>query len=225
VTREQRAAVNEMLARPQRIGQPSVDELRAGFAQMMAQMRIADGIRTTATRLADRPALLVEAEGGARPGTILYFHGGSNVVGSPQTALSLTAALVVRTGIRSISLDYRLAPEHPFPAGHDDALAAYRALLKDGIDPLSIVFVGDSAGGGLAVGTCLTARNAGLPRPAAVVAFSAGLDATRTGRSVDTREGIDPFFTRVSLTRTSAMWLAGADPRSKSCSPRRRART
>jgi acetyl esterase/lipase len=141
------------------------------------------------------------------------------VVGSPETALSLTGNLVVRTGFRAFSLDYRLAPEHPFPAAIDDAVAAYRALLDAGEDPAAIVFAGDSAGGGLTVTTCLAARAAGLPLPAAVVAFSPGLDATRTGESMDSKEDADPFFTRQTLERTSALYLAGADPHQELVSP------
>ena len=88
--------------------------------------------------------------------------------------MTLTAELVRRTSVRAISLDYQLAPEHPFPAGIEDCLAAYRSLLSDGIDPASIVFAGESAGGGLTVTACLSARDAGLPLPAALVAFSPG---------------------------------------------------
>ncbi|MFI6070702.1 alpha/beta hydrolase fold domain-containing protein [Actinoplanes sp. NPDC051343] len=76
------------------------------------------------------------------------------MIGSPETALSLTANLVIRTGMRAISVDYRLAPEHPFPAAIEDTVAAYRALLADEVDPRSVPFAGDSAGGGLTVTTC-----------------------------------------------------------------------
>jgi acetyl esterase/lipase len=131
------------------------------------------------------------------------------VIGSPETALSLTANLVIRTGMRAISVDYRLAPEHPFPAAIEDTVAAYRALLADEVDPRSVAFAGDSAGGGLTVTTCLAARDAGLTLPAAIVAFSPGLDQTRTGAGMDTRAGIDPIFTRESLGHLSAHYLAG----------------
>lgn len=156
---------------------------------------------------------------GLRAGTILYFHGGAYVFGSPRTAMSLTGNLVARTGFRALSLDYRLAPEHPFPAAVDDALSAYRALLDSGEDPSAIVFAGDSAGGGLTVTTCLAARDAGLPMPAAIVAFSPGLDLTRTGESMDTKAGVDPLFTRESLEHTADMYLAGQDPRHPLLSP------
>lgn len=133
--------------------------------------------------------------------------------------MSLTANLVVRTGIRAISVDYRLASEHPFPAGINDAVAVYRALLDDGEDPRSIAFAGDSAGGGIAVGACLLERDAGLPLPAAVLTFSAALDATRTGASMTAKEGIDPYFTREGLLSGGQAYLAGEDPRQPLLSP------
>lgn len=224
MSREQRAAIDAMLRQPRseesRSDEPrSVEEMRAWFRAMMAEMIVPEGIRTTATALGPRPALLVEPVGGPRAGTILYFHGGAYVFGSPHTALSLTGNLVARTGFRALSLDYRLAPEHPYPAAIEDALSAYRALLDGGEDPSAIAFAGDSAGGGLTVTTCLAARDAGLPMPAAIVAFSPGLDATRTGESMDTRAGLDPYFTRESLGHTGAMYLAGQDPHHPMLSP------
>jgi acetyl esterase/lipase len=185
----------------------------------MDQMVVPDGIRTTPTTLGGRPALHVEPADGAKAGTILYFHGGGWVFGSPETALCLTGQLVVKTGFEAYSVDYRLAPEHPFPAAIDDTLSAYRALLDSGVSPSAIAFAGDSAGGGLTVTTCLAARDADLPLPAGIVAFSPGLDATRTGESKETKDGIDPIFTRASVEHTGAMYLAGADPHQPLLSP------
>lgn len=219
MTRQQRQAVNAMLRRPQPSGPPSVEQMRAGFADLMATMRVPAGTASSTTTLGGRPALLVEPEAGPAGGTILYFHGGAYVFGSPETAMSLTASLVTRTGTRAFSVDYRLAPEHPFPAALHDALDAYSALLEAGADPESIAFAGDSAGGGISVATCLQARAAGLPMPAAVVAFSPGLDANRTGDSMTSKSGIDPFFTRESLGHTGAMYLAGQDPHQDLLSP------
>ncbi|WP_405363395.1 alpha/beta hydrolase [Kitasatospora sp. NBC_00085] len=227
MSKEQRTQVSAMLRQPRPDGSRSVEAIRAGFKAMMAQMVVPDGLRITKTTLGDRPALHVEpgtepgtgTRTGTRTGTILYFHGGGWVFGSPETALSLTGNLVARTGFTAYSPDYRLAPEHPFPAAIEDTLSAYRALLDSGEDPSTIVFAGDSAGGGLSVTTCLAARDAGLPMPAAIVAFSPGLDATRTGESMDTKAGIDPFFTRESLGHTGAMYLAGADPHQPLLSP------
>ena len=185
----------------------------------MSRMAVPEAITTTWSTLGGRPALLVEPVGESESGTILYFHGGSFSLGSPETALSLTANLVVRTGMRAWSLDYRLAPEDPFPAGGEDALKAYRALLDDGVDPSTIVFAGDSAGGGLTVTTLLRAREAGLPMPAAIVAFSPGLDSSLTGASLKTREGIDPLFTRKGLEHTASLYRGEQDPRQPLLSP------
>ncbi len=227
MTRAQRAAINEMVGQMagglRGAGVPTIEQQRAGFAAMMAKMKVAEGVAVSPSMLAGRRALLVEPERGAKRGTILYFHGGSCVLGSPETAMSLTAALVVRTGVRSLSLDYRLAPEHPFPAALEDTLAAYRALLDGGVAPGEIVLAGDSAGGGLVVGTCLMARDAGLPMPAAALTFSAGLDATRTGASMDTKAGVDRFLSREGMAITSAMYRAGQDPAQPLLTPATRA--
>jgi epsilon-lactone hydrolase len=219
MSREQRTRVDEFLRQPAPSTGNSIEELRAGFRALMATMQVPAGITTTPTTLGPRPALAVSPLGAGRPGTILYFHGGGFVVGSPETALCLTANLVVRTGMRALSVDYRLAPEHPFPAGIEDTLAAYRALLDSGADPLSVAFAGDSAGGGLAVTTCLAARDAGLPLPAAIVAFSPGLDATRTGESMTTRAAFDPIFTRSGLDHTGALYRGDQDPAQPLLSP------
>jgi monoterpene epsilon-lactone hydrolase len=213
MSREQRRALDERLrSAPRPPGPVPVEQMRSGFAHFMAMFPIPEGVTRTPTELAGRPAVLVEPTRDARPGTILYFHGGSFSLGSPETAMALTAHLVERTGVRAISLDYRLAPEHPFPAAIDDCLAAYRSLLDSGVAPTTIVFAGDSAGGGLTVTTTLAARDAGLPMPAGIVAFSPGLDHTRTGASMTSKEGIDPLFTGAGMTRSGELYLGGQDP-------------
>lgn len=145
MSKAQRAEVDAMLRQPQPEGARSIEELRAGFRALMARMTVPDTIRTTRTTLGNRPALHVEPDNGPRAGTILYLHGGGFVFGSPETALSLTGHLVAKTGFGSYSPDYRLAPEHPFPAAVEDTLSAYRALLDSGTDPSTIAFAGDSA--------------------------------------------------------------------------------
>jgi monoterpene epsilon-lactone hydrolase len=215
MTTQQRTDLAAMLGHgPASFTPEPVEKMRADFTALMARFPVAP-VRTTDVTVAGRGALLVEPEAGVtRPGTILYFHGGSFALGSPRTALGLTASLVTRTGMRSISVDYRLAPEHPFPAGIHD-----RALLDDGADPGSIVFAGDSAGGGLTVTTTLAARDAGLPRPGALVAFSPLFDHTHAGASMDTKQGIDPFFTREAMAYTGKLYLGGQDPRQPLAAP------
>lgn len=221
MSKHQREALDTMLrsAPPQEFRPEPVERMREEFDAMMARFPVPQGPRSTPTTLGGRPALLVDPEGSARPGTVLYFHGGSFALGSPRTAMALTAALVARTGVRSVSLDYRLAPEHPFPAAVEDGVAAYRALLEEGRAPSSIAFAGDSAGGGLCVTTCLAARDAGLPLPAAVVTFSAGLDHTRSGASMDDKAGLDPFFTRAAMAHTGELYLDGQDPHQELLAP------
>jgi len=215
---EQRIEVDRML-RQSTFGGATIDELRTSFAQFMSTMHVTDQATVTETELAELPALRVEPIGAPGRGTILYFHGGSFMVGSPRTALGLTAELVVRTGMSALSLDYRLAPEHPFPAAIEDCLRAYRALIASGISPTEIVLAGDSAGGGLAVTTALAARAAGLPMPAALLAFSPTLDATRSGESMTTKEGIDPLFTRAALVAMGENYSAGEDLSQELLSP------
>jgi monoterpene epsilon-lactone hydrolase len=223
MSKEQRARVDAIFRQPRGNestgGSPSLEASRDRFKSMMAQMIVPGEIHTTETTLGDRPALHVRPDVDSIAGIILYFHGGGWMAGSPETSLSMTGNLVTRTGLSSYSLDYRLAPEHPFPAAIEDALGAYRALLDSGHDPLSIAFAGDSAGGGLAVATCIAARNADLPLPAAIVAFSGVFDATGSGESMHSKEGIDPIFTREYLEPLAAIYLGGQDPHQPLASP------
>lgn len=219
VTMEQRAKIDALIRRPRPTVQPTAEELRTGFAALMSRMIVPAGIRTEPATLGDRLALRVEPVDAARPGTILFFHGGAFVAGSPETGLSLAASLVVKTGFTALSLDYRLAPEHPFPAGIEDAVDAYRELLDRGVDPATIAFAGDSAGGGISVTSCLMARDAGLPLPAAIVTFSGGFDATHTGESMVTKVGIDPLFTPEALANTGAMYRGTSNPAQPLLSP------
>lgn len=213
MSREQRRALDEYLrSAPQSSDPVSVEQMRDGFAHFMSTFPIPSSVTRTSTELAGRDAIRVEPSGEAHRGTILYFHGGSYSLGSPETAMALTGHLVERTGVQALSLDYRLAPEHPFPAAIEDCLAAYRSLIENTVDPGAIVFAGDSAGGGLAVTTTLAARDAGLPLPAGIVAFSPGLDHTRTGTSMTTKEGIDPLFSGTAMRRTGELYLNGQDP-------------
>lgn len=218
MSKGQRAQVDAILRQP-RPAPRNLEEMRAGYAATQARMPVPDGIRTSETTLGDRRALLVEPPKGTLPGTILYFHGGAWSAGSPETALALTGALVSRTRMRALSVDYRLAPEHPYPAAVDDGLNAYQALLENGEDPARIALAGDSAGGALAVTTALRARESGLPSPAAVVAFSGAFDVTLSGESMDTKAGIDPIFTREMLGPVVGMYCAGQDPRHPHLSP------
>jgi epsilon-lactone hydrolase len=146
--------------------------------------------------------------GGA--GVILYLHGGGYVSCSPATHRPITAALARLANSRVFAPDYRLAPEHPYPAALDDAVAAYRRLLDQGIPPASISIAGDSAGGGLALAVLLRARDEGLPRPAAAVCFSPWTDLAGTTRSARANDGRCAMFRTPNIAEFAAAYLGGA---------------
>jgi acetyl esterase/lipase len=125
---------------------------------------------------------------------ILYLHGGGFIAESPKVHGRLLERMARKAGARGFYVSYRLAPEHPYPAGTDDCLAAYRYLLAQGIDPACIVIAGDSAGGNLTLVTAMRARDDGLPLPAALVMMSPVLDASFSGDSVRRNDGVDPLF-------------------------------
>ncbi len=155
----------------------------------------------------------------ARPGTILYFHGGSYVSGSPATHRPITAALARMTGRSVLSLDYRLAPEHRFPAATDDALAAYRWLLDAGTPARSLALAGDSAGGGLVLTTLIRARDEGLPLPGCGVCFSPWTDLAGTGNSAQANDGRCAMFRRSNIAPFASAYLNGASPQHPHASP------
>jgi epsilon-lactone hydrolase len=142
---------------------------------------------------------------------VLYFHGGVYVMGDAFLAADLASQVGRRTSAKVISVDYRLAPEHPYPAAVDDALAAYEALLGSGIAPTDIAFSGESAGGGLAVSTLVNAREHGLPLPAAAYLMSPYADLTLAGTTMETRSEVDPLLSRDLLRPRVADYVSGQD--------------
>lgn len=139
--------------------------------------------------------------------TVLYCHGGGYYFCSPRTHRSLVFGLATRANAAVFSLDYRLAPEHRFPAALDDATAAYRRLIADGIAPESIVIAGDSAGGGLALATLVALRDAGDPMPAGGLLFSPWTDLAATGASIRTNDGLDPMFSGPAIALAAKVYL------------------
>ncbi|MEK6348835.1 MAG: alpha/beta hydrolase [Burkholderia sp.] len=151
--------------------------------------------------------------------TLLYFHGGGYYFCTPATHRPLVFGLAARAKARTFSSDYRLAPEHPFPAAHDDALAAYAALLEAGVDPASIVVAGDSAGGGLALALLVALRDRGAPLPAGAVLFSPWTDLAATGATLVTNDGADPMFAGAALARAARLYVGDASATDPYVSP------
>ena len=195
-------------------GHPSLAEQRAGYEQFAARP-VEQSVAVADVLLGGVPALRLEPPG-ATDAVLLDLHGGGYVIGSARSGAGLAAALAGRTRAVAYSLDYRLAPEHPFPAALEDGLAAYRALLGSGHEPGQIVVAGDSAGGGLALALLLSARDEGLPQPAAVVVMSPWVDLTLAGASLYGKEADDPVFDAVDIVEYASLYVAGhdaADPR------------
>jgi phosphinothricin tripeptide acetyl hydrolase len=156
----------------------------------------------------------------AEPGrVVLYLHGGGYVIGSPRSHRHLAAAIAGAGGASALLLDYRLAPEHPYPAAVEDATAAYRWLLDQAVAPERIVIAGDSAGGGLTVATLLALRDARVPLPAGGVCISPWVDLTCGGASYATKADADPIVTRAGVAQMAQAYLGATPPRTPLASP------
>jgi phosphinothricin tripeptide acetyl hydrolase len=150
---------------------------------------------------------------------LLYLHGGGYVVGSPRSHRHLAAAIAAAAGTSGLLLDYRLAPEHPFPAAVDDAVAAYRWILDGGVEPARVAIAGDSAGGGLTLATLLAVRDGGLPPPAAAACISPWVDLTCSSGSYAEKAASDPIVRQPGISQMAGLYLGGADPRTPLASP------
>ncbi|WP_327090194.1 alpha/beta hydrolase [Nonomuraea sp. NBC_01738] len=215
MSQAQRRELDTLLRSAPKSPLPTVAEARAGFAQMF-NAPAPDGVTVSETTLGGRPAVEFEVADPGSGRVVLFLHGGGYMIGSPRTHLALAGQLALRARTRLVSLDYRLAPEHPFPAAVEDGLAAYRELVERGED---VVLAGDSAGGGLAIATLVTAREAGLPMPAAVAVFSPWTDLTLSGASIDGKDGADPIFVRADLEFYRTHYLGDQDPAAPTASP------
>ena len=161
----------------------------------------------------------VTAQGASDSRIVLYFHGGGYIIGSPRTHRAMLAELSQASSARVLALDYRLAPEHPFPAPVEDSVATYRWLLNEGYDPARIAMAGDSAGGGLTVSALVQLRYLGLPLPAAGVCVSPWVDMEGLGESMETRAEADPMVGKENLMVSAKTYLGGADPRAPLAAP------
>jgi len=166
----------------------------------------------------------VEAEWTAAPGAdtrraVLYFHGGGYVFGSLDSHRHLASEIARDLGGRTLALHYRLAPEHPFPAPVEDAVAGYRYLLAQGVQPTNIALAGDSAGGGLVVAALVAIRDAGLAQPSCGWCISPWVDMEAIGGTMTSNAGRDPMVQKDGIMEIAGHYLGGADPRSPLASP------
>ena len=188
-----------------------VAKARAATAKPVRPMKAPPGWRIRPSAGGPRGEW-IEPDGGSMPArTLLYFHGGGYFFCSPETHRPIAVTLGVTAGARVFSCDYRLAPEHRYPAAIEDAVAAYRALLAEGIPAGRIVIGGDSAGGGLALATLLSLRQAGDPLPAGAVLFSPWTDLAGTGETLVTNDRTDVMFHGEKI-RDGAVHYLGETP-------------
>ena len=192
-------------------GSGTVAEMRAGMEAQQGALAVPADVDLLDLTVAGRPARRVRTPGAREDRGTLYLHGGGYVMGSLNTHQELMGRIARATNAQVLGLDYRLAPEHVYPAAVDDAVAAYQWILEQGIAPTRVVIAGDSAGGGLALALLLALRELKLPLPAGAVLFSPWTDLTASGDSVRTRAEADPMIGPGVLAPMAAHY-AGRNP-------------
>jgi acetyl esterase/lipase len=196
-----------------------VTEQRVILNQLLTAHPLPDDVIVSPITLGGVSTLSIEIDGQASEGIVLYFHGGVFAMGSAQASLGLASDLARRAHMRVVTVDYRLAPESPYPAGPEDALAAYRGLLEAEGDTARIAIAGESSGGNLAVVTLVSIRDSALSTPFAGVLMSPWADLAVTGESSITKAEIDPALTAPALRTRARDYLGELDPASAIVSP------
>src|SRR5262245_21676936 len=190
-------------------GEPTLEQQRTGMEQVAE--RVASDVRCEPVTAGGVKAEWIVPPGADAERVLLYFHGGGYVMGSINTHRAMVARMARAAHARALLLDYRLAPEHPFPAAVEDATAAYRWLLAQGYKPHKIALAGDSAGGGLTLATLLALRDARTPLPACAVPISPWTDAEGTGASVKTKAAKDPMVQEAHLRHYGKLYAGTTD--------------
>lgn len=197
------------------------DGLREGYEEFLAtNFPLSKEVGVESLELHGVPSLRVHAlRKRSNAPTVLHFHGGGYVLGSARGSLEYAHRLAEAVGGTSIAVDYRLAPDHPYPAAIDDALDAYRGLVNSGVPASSIILSGESSGGGLALALALALKTAGTPLPAGIIGVCPFVDLTLRGPSVSQFAGDDPAANRDMLTYLGASYFQGHEPTDPMVSP------
>lgn len=188
-------------------GDPAVQ--RPLLEAMLTARPLPDDVRITDGELGGVPVAFIDIAGVEAEGLILHMHGGGFAVGSARGSAGLVSTLARKTGMRAVAVDYRLAPEHPYPAALQDVTAAYQALLDQFGDATTIVVSGESAGGNLAVELLINGLRDGLAMPAAAVLFSPMTDLTVSADSYTANADRDPNITAAAIRRRAGDYLGG----------------
>ena len=219
MTQQQRDALDQLLRdAPLDLG-GDVAEQRVVFEEMMAAIPIPADVTTSSGSLGGIPVINVEAAGADPASVIFYLHGGAYAIGTAASSVGLASDLARRAGARLVTVDYRLAPEHPHPAAINDAVAAYRGLLDSGLAASAIAIAGESAGAGLAAATLVALKHVGLPQPSAAVLMSPWADLTLSSESISVKPAVDPALTPEGLRRRAVDHVAAGDRKAELVSP------
>jgi monoterpene epsilon-lactone hydrolase len=208
---EQRETLDAILRQGAFPANSDVEEQRRLLKELLSAQPLPAEVSVAEAALGGVRTAEITVDGVEPRFVVLYFHGGVYVLGDAFLAADLASQVGRRTSAKVISVDYRLGPEHPYPAAVDDALAAYEALLDDGTAPADIAFAGESAGGGLAVATLVNARDNGLPLPAATLVMSPYVDLTLAGGTMETKREADPLLSPEALRARVTDYTAGQD--------------
>lgn len=195
----------------------SIQEQRALEGELV--LPVAEDIHCEPVDAGGVPAEWISAPKAVEEWVLYYLHGGGYTHESISMYREMISRLARAAGVRALAIDYRLAPENPFPAAVEDSLAAYRWLSSSGVDPSKVIIGGDSAGGGLTVATMVALRDAGEPLPAAGVCISPWVDMEGIGKSMITKAEVDPMVTKEVITERAELYLGKADPRTPLAAP------
>jgi monoterpene epsilon-lactone hydrolase len=219
LSKQQQLDLNAILRQGGLDLQADVATLRSAFNELMSHVPVAADVDHVSTTIGGVNAVDVTIQGVDTTETILYFHGGVYVIGTAASSVPLVSDLARRSHARAVTVDYRLGPEHPFPAAVDDARAAYEGLLAAGIDAGRIALAGESAGGGLVVAALLALRDAGTPLPSSAFLMSPYADLTLAGETLLRNEEVDPILTPEGLRLRVPDYVGGADAADPLISP------
>lgn len=212
-------AILKQYVYPMFAGNPSLGELREFLESLSGQGQLPPDTRVEKTTVGRMTAEWVSGQNAEEGRVILLVHGGAYALGSCNSHRDLAARIAIASSARALVVEYRLAPENPFPAGLEDAISAYRWLLERGTKPENIVIVGDSAGGGLTLATLLSLRDAGDPLPAGAVLLSPWTDLAMSGESHTSRAELDPVLNKGTMPQFIGYYLGDRDPKTPLASP------
>jgi epsilon-lactone hydrolase len=207
------------MAQPEGAPRPSWTDRRAGITAMGSATPVPEGVTVEALELGGVPAEKLTPKGADTGRSLFYLHGGGYCVGGCASHRVMVARMAEQAGAVAYTIDYRMAPEHTFPAAHDDALAAWRAFLALGRDPARTIIAGDSAGGGLSVSTAIAARDAGLPLPGGLHLISPWANLTNKSPAYAAKGATDFIITQTGIDEFATTYLGGADPAHPRASP------